>query len=362
MVSKQGASSENVHPFLLAASIPGVDFPAGYKHAINWIPDSFVVDATVTSASESRLFSLGAETVVKTTLSGSAIATSLPLTVRAVASWGVSEDYVYGNFAPNVPGAANALFLHIVPLGWTDLLSYSGSGANTYSQGAIGNSFMVDVKPGTNSMQDAPLFPGDSFAYGAWYSPASGQNASAAGTANGVANTTTLLLFENLGASGFASLSLRTTTISASTGERPEGRGCDLTGCAAAAVPQALVCGSAAVTVSLTSLNPVAMWRVSLPSSAAGAPQMATFSTCTSSGATELGAYRSIPFAQVCAVACAALMPAAHSARFSSFIDIVFLWRKYRLWSLCELQHSGCHDGPVASTGMCWMWRYTPLL
>ena len=110
-----------------------------------------------------------------------------------------------------------------------------------------------------------------------------------------------MVLFENLAASSAgSSLSVRTAAISAATGERPEGRGCDSTGCAAPATPVQLTCGSGAVTVNLTRLNPAGLWQVTLPAGTPG-PLLATLSTCGSSGdgATELGAYRSIPYAHV---------------------------------------------------------------
>ena len=245
------------------------------------------MDATAASAAASVPFTLGSVTI-----NGPPV---LPLTVRAVSSWGVPDHFLYGTFAPNVAGATNALFLHHVPLGWTDLLSYDGAGSNSFSSGVIGNSFMVDVAPGTRTQQDAPLFPGDAFVYGPWFSPASGQPLSSPGMANGVADAKSLLLIENRAASGSVSLSLRTAAITAATGERPEGRGCDAGGCVAPAVPTPLVCGSNATTVALTRLNPV----LSLPPDAGGAPVMATLSTCDSGGgATEIGAYRAIPYAQ----------------------------------------------------------------
>ena len=107
---------------------------------------------------------------------------------------------------------------------------------------------------------------------------------------------------ENLRADGNISLDLRTAVLDGVTGERPEGRGCIATACAAPAVPTPLVCGSGPVTATLTLLNPTAMWRLLLPFEANGAARMATLTTCESVGGlpTELGAYRSIPFAQVC--------------------------------------------------------------
>jgi hypothetical protein len=283
-------------PFPRAADVPGSDFPGGYKHAVNWIPESFMVDVTKASAAATRPFSLGSIRIVNTTTNGVA-STVLPLTLRAVSAWGVSDHFVYGTYAPNIPGSSSALFLHLISLGWTDLYSHDGT-SNSFNDGTIGNSFMVDVHPGTYTHEDAPLYPGDSFAYGAWYSPASGQNVSSLGTFNGIANTTSMILFENLAAVGTSSLNLRTTTISASTGERPEGRGCDASGCVAPAVPVPLVCGVSA-TATLTRLNPTALWKVSLPPSAGEVAQMITLSTCSSSEPTELGAYRSIPYAQV---------------------------------------------------------------
>jgi hypothetical protein len=149
---------------------------------------------------------------------------------------------MYGSFSPNVAGASTALMLHHVALGWEDLYSYSGSGSNSFRDGVIGNSFILDTTPGTYSMIDAPLKPGDAWVYGPWYSPASGQNVSSAGIANGIMNTTSLLLIENLNHQGTAgtaaaALSVRTSMISAASGERPEGRGCAAAGCVAPAVP-----------------------------------------------------------------------------------------------------------------------------
>jgi hypothetical protein len=223
----------------LTPAVAGVDFLSGYKHAINWIPDSFVVDAT--TALTTAAFSLGSVAIVNTTAPGAVTPkTTLPLSLRAVSSWGVPDHFVYANYDPNVPGAANALFFQLIAFGWTDLYSYSGSDANSFVDGVIGNSFIVDTTPGSYSIQDAQLGPGDAWVYGPWFSPASGQNASnpQAGLANGIANTTSLFLFENRGApASLASVSLRTATIDAATGERPEGRGCDATGCAAPARP-----------------------------------------------------------------------------------------------------------------------------
>ena len=107
---------------------------------------------------------------------------------------------------------------------------------------------------------------------------------------------------ENLRSEGNISLNLRTAVLDGVTGERPEGRGCIGNACAAPAVPTPLFCGSGPVTATLTLLNPTAMWRVQLPPEANGAAQMAQLTTCDSVGGnpTELGAYRSIPFAQVC--------------------------------------------------------------
>ena len=270
------------------------DFLAGYKHGLNWIPDSYFVDASAAPAT--KRFSLGSVSVLN------ASAAAVALTVRAVASWGVSDFYIYGTYSPLVSGLGSALILHAVPLGWSDLFSYSGAGTNSFGS-VVGNSFILDSTPGTQSTVDGPLFPGQSFVYGPWYSPASGQNASAPGTSNGYSNTTSMVLFENLAAPqspAGSALSVRTAAISAATGERPEGRGCDRTGCAVPAVPVLLTCGSAAVTVTLTRLNPTGLWQVTLPAGAPG-PLMATLSTCGTSGsdATELGAYRSIPYAQV---------------------------------------------------------------
>ena len=121
------------------------------------------------------------------------------------------------------------------------------------------------------------------------------------GTSNGYSNTTSMVLFENLGAAASPGVALRvrTAAISAATGERPEGRGCDATGCAAPATPVQITCG-AVVTATLTRLNPTALWQVKLPAGST-APTMVTLSTCgTAGGATELGAYRSTPYAQVC--------------------------------------------------------------
>ena len=273
------------------------DYVAGYKHGLGWIPDSYIVDASAASATTP--FALGPISVVNASAAaGGQPTTSLPLTFRAVGSWGVSDLYVYGTYSPLISGLGSALILHAVPLGWTDLYSYSGSGSNGYGS-VIGNSFILDSTPGTLSTIDGPLFPGQSYVYGPWYSPASGQSVSAPGTSNGYSNTTSMVLIENLASGAGTALSLRTAAISAATGERPEGRGCDATGCAAPATPVQLTCGSGAVTATLSRLNPTALWRVTLPAGTPG-PLMATFSTCGSSGgATELGAYRSIPYAQV---------------------------------------------------------------
>lgn len=257
-----------------------------------------MTDLSASSATSTFPFMLGSQNVINTSTPGGGYTTTLPLTLRTISSWGVPDVYIYGTFAPNVPGATNGLFLHTVPLGWYDLYSYSGSVSNAFSDGLIGSSFMLDVAPGTYTLQDAPLFPGDAFIYGAWFSPASGQSASSLGTSNGVSNTTTMILIENLAAIGSSALSLRTATISAATGERPEGRGCDSSGCVAPAVPVSIVCGSGPATAILTRLNPTAMWQILLPPSAGGAAVMAKISTCSTAEASELGVYRSMPYAQ----------------------------------------------------------------
>lgn len=282
--------------------VPKSDYPAGYKHAMSWIPDSAVFNVSGSTAASTA--------VTVGTISGGINSTSTWATLGLIAtsSWGVPEHFLYGTYGGNIPGASSSIAFHFVAQGYTDLFSSTSSTSSTYSSGVIGNSFIVDTAPASLDLSDALLTPGDSWIYAPWFSPASGQDASSAGVYNGVVDTRQVVLIEHLGQVGAApfadagAVAVRSAVLSAVSGERPEGRGCTIAGCVAPLVPLPLVCGAAPVAVTLTALNPTAVWVVTPPESAAGAPVMATLDTCATDvnswGATEIGAFRSLPFAQ----------------------------------------------------------------
>ena len=123
------------------------------------------------------MFSLGS---IATNLNTSSDSASLPLTVRASSGSGIIEEFIYGTYAPNTPGATNALFLNSV--------------YTNYQHDIVGNSFILDTAPGTHTAEDAPLFPGDAYVNAAWFSPASGQLLNSSGVSNSIERTTTMTL------------------------------------------------------------------------------------------------------------------------------------------------------------------------
>jgi hypothetical protein len=144
-----------------------------------------MVDASDASvAATTMAFSLGSMTTVNSSVGS----TPFSLALRASSASGITGEFIYGTYAPNTPGAGDALFLNTI---------------NTnFHQYIVGHSYIVDAAPGTFTAEDAPLFPGDAYVNGAWFSPASGQSPDSPGVSSSVERSTTMLLIGVNGSRG----------------------------------------------------------------------------------------------------------------------------------------------------------------
>lgn len=138
----------------------GCDFQSGYKHAMNWLPDTRMVDLTPESLDPyGATFALGGVERVGIT---PASQLNFMLGLRTPSPSGMLASWVYVTHRSVSPVAAGAMQLNEVTQNWDSLWHDGAADAAVFTNNSMGHAYLIDAVPYTLDQADADVDAGAS--------------------------------------------------------------------------------------------------------------------------------------------------------------------------------------------------------